>query len=54
MRDGDVQRLREHGLTEEQIWLATFTVSIFNLFARMADAYGLRAPERLGEAIERG
>jgi alkylhydroperoxidase family enzyme len=54
VRDADVERLRVHGFDEEQIWLATFTAGIFNLFARMADAFGLRAPESLIEAIERG
>ena len=44
MTDADTRRLREAGFTDEQVWEATFTVSIFNMFNRMADAFGLEAP----------
>lgn len=44
MRDEDTQTLRTAGLSDEQIWEATFTVSIFSMFNRMADAFGLEPP----------
>lgn len=44
MNDDDIQRLRAAGLSDEQVWEATFTVSIFSMFNRMADAFGLRPP----------
>ena len=40
----DTQRLQSAGFSDEQIWEATFTVSIFNMFNRMADAFGLEPP----------
>ena len=44
MTDKDTQRLHAAGLSDEQIWEATFTVSIFSMFNRMADAFGLEPP----------
>ncbi len=44
MRDEDTQQLRAAGLSDEQVWEATFTVSIFSMFNRMADAFGLEPP----------
>lgn len=44
MTDDDIARLHDAGLTDEQVWEATFTVSIFNMFNRMADAFGLEPP----------
>lgn len=44
MNDEDTQRLLSAGLNDEQIWEATFTVSIFSMFNRMADAFGLEPP----------
>jgi alkylhydroperoxidase family enzyme len=40
-RDTHVERLRQVGWTDEQIFEASFITSIFAYFNRMADAYGL-------------
>ena len=39
--DADLEALRGHGFDEAQLWEATFTAAVFNLFTRMADAFGL-------------
>jgi len=44
MNDDDTQRLHAAGLSDEQVWETTFTVSIFSMFNRMADAFGLEPP----------
>ncbi len=44
MNDEDTERLRAAGLSDEQVWETTFTVSIFSMFNRMADAFGLEPP----------
>jgi len=41
MGDADTAALRAHGFDDAQLWEATFTAAIFNLFPRMADAFGL-------------
>lgn len=41
MNDEDTQRLHAAGFSDAQVWEATFTVSIFSMFNRMADAFGL-------------
>lgn len=43
-RDAHIQRLRNVGWTDEQIFEATFDISLFAFFNRMADAYGLDYP----------
>jgi alkylhydroperoxidase family enzyme len=39
--DADIEALRTVGFDDAQLWEATFTASIFNLFTRMADAFGI-------------
>jgi alkylhydroperoxidase family enzyme len=39
--DGDVNTLRQHGFDDAQLWEIAYTTSIFNLFSRMADAFGI-------------
>ncbi|RIK45604.1 MAG: hypothetical protein DCC58_05840 [Chloroflexi bacterium] len=51
--DADTQALHAAGFSDAQVWEATFTTSIFALFNRMADAFGLEPPEHLLEALER-
>jgi alkylhydroperoxidase family enzyme len=51
--DEDVTSLHAAGLTDEQVWELAFTVSIFNMFNRMADAFGLQTPEQATAALER-
>lgn len=53
MSDGDTARLRDAGFTDEQVWEATFTTSIFAMFNRMADAFGLEPPESSVRALQR-
>lgn len=43
-QDSDVQTMRDVGWTDEQIWEATFEVSMFSFLNRMADAHGLDYP----------
>lgn len=54
MSDADTTRLHDAGFTDEQVWEATFTVSIFNMFNRMADAFGLEPPEATVAQLMRG
>jgi uncharacterized peroxidase-related enzyme len=44
VKDSQVQRLREVGWTDEQIFEASFITALFAFFNRMADAYGLDYP----------
>lgn len=37
----DVQRLRDHGWTEEQIAEAVYVIALFAFFNRVADAFGI-------------
>jgi alkylhydroperoxidase family enzyme len=49
--DADPAALRVHGFDDAQLWEATFTTSLFNLFPRMADAFGLAPPPALATAL---
>jgi alkylhydroperoxidase family enzyme len=42
--DADTDVLRGHGFDDAQLWEAAFTTSIFNLFPRMAEAFGIAPP----------
>ena len=42
--DADTEELRHHGFDEAQLWEVAFTTSIFNLFPRMAEAFGIAPP----------
>jgi hypothetical protein len=53
MTDADVEALRDQGFDEAQIWEATFQTSNFNLYTRMADAFGLIPPKGWTAAFER-
>lgn len=53
MGDADIEALRGHGFDEAAIWEATFTASIFNLFTRMAQAFGIEPPQRMLDALAR-
>jgi alkylhydroperoxidase family enzyme len=44
VRDTDVQKLRDGGWKDEEIFEASFITSLFAFFNRMADAYGLDYP----------
>lgn len=52
MNDDDSLRLRAAGLSDEQVWEAAFTVSIFSMFNRMADAFGLEPPPSAMKLLE--
>jgi alkylhydroperoxidase family enzyme len=45
--DGDIEVLRDHGFDDAQLWEATFTVAIFNLFTRMAEAFDIAPPPEM-------
>jgi alkylhydroperoxidase family enzyme len=51
--DDDIHALRDAGFSDAQVWEMTFTTSIFAMFNRMADAFGLQPPEQLLTALER-
>ncbi len=53
MTDADTAALREQGFDNAAIWEATFTASIFNLFTRMANAFGIEPPQRMLDALDR-
>ncbi len=40
----DTEELRRHGFDDAQLWEVAFTTSIFNLFPRMAEAFGIAPP----------
>ena len=42
--DEQVQGLREVGWTDEQIGEAAYVASLFNLFVRLADTFGIEPP----------
>lgn len=44
VRDTHVEAMRKVGWTDEEIFDAAFTTSIFAFYNRMADAYGLDYP----------
>ena len=46
IQDADVQRMRDAGWTDEEIYEATFDTALFAFFNRMADAYGLDYPSQ--------
>ncbi len=43
--DEDVERLRNLGWNDEQIAEAVYVIAMFALFNRVADAFGLPAPD---------
>ena len=45
MRGADVERLREHGLTDEQILSVTLIACLFNFMTRLADGLGVEVTE---------
>jgi alkylhydroperoxidase family enzyme len=51
MTDRDVEALRASGFDEAQVWEIAFTASAFNLFTRMADAFGIVPPPFMEEAL---
>jgi alkylhydroperoxidase family enzyme len=42
--DEQVQGLRDGGWTDEQIAEAVYVAALFNLFVRLADAFGIEPP----------
>jgi alkylhydroperoxidase family enzyme len=42
--DAQVQELRDHGWTDEQIAETVYDTALFNLFVRLADAFGIEPP----------
>jgi alkylhydroperoxidase family enzyme len=44
--DDQVQGLREAGWSDEQIAEAVYDAALFNLFVRLADAFGIEPPAR--------
>ena len=52
MRRADVERLREHGLTDEQILSVTLIACLFNFMTRLADGLGVDVPEGRQARVE--
>jgi len=46
--DAQMEEVRAHGWTDEQIFEAVFDGALFNFMVRIADAYGLPAPDFSG------
>ena len=42
--DEQVQELREAGWSDEQVAEAVYVAALFNLFVRLADAFGIEPP----------
>jgi uncharacterized peroxidase-related enzyme len=53
MTDEDTISLHAVGFSDEQVWEIAFTTAIFAMFNRMADAFGLEAPEQMVAALQR-
>jgi alkylhydroperoxidase family enzyme len=53
MTDADVEALKAYGFDDAQVWEATFQAAIFNLYTRMADAFGLVPAKKWSAAFER-
>jgi uncharacterized peroxidase-related enzyme len=51
--DDEIALLHAIGFNDAQVWEMTFTISIFAMFNRMADAFGLDVPTHLIEGLER-
>jgi alkylhydroperoxidase family enzyme len=51
--DGDIEGLRAHGLDDNFLWEATFTTALFNMYTRMAEAFGLVPPKQWTSVFER-
>jgi uncharacterized peroxidase-related enzyme len=49
--DADIEALRAHGFDDAQLWEATFTAATFNLYTRMADAFGIVPPPGMVAAL---
>jgi alkylhydroperoxidase family enzyme len=49
--DAETETLRTHGFDDAQLWEATFTVAAFNMFTRMADAFGIVPPPLMAAAL---
>ena len=52
MVEDDVKRLREHGLSDEQILSVVLITCVFNVMTRLADGLGVVFPQRNQEMIE--
>ena len=39
--DAETDELRRHGFDDAQLWEIAYTTAIFNLFPRMAEAFGI-------------
>ena len=53
MEEADVRKLRELGLTDEQILSTVLITCTFNFMTRLADGLGVQVPEGRQEAHER-
>lgn len=51
LSNADTDRLRDLGFSEAQLWEATFTAATFNMYARMADAFGIVPPPHMAAAL---
>ena len=52
MQEADVIKLREHGLTDEQILSVCLIACTFNFMTRLADGLGVEVPEERQEYVE--
>ena len=52
MQEADVIKLREHGLTDEQILSVVLIACTFNFMTRLADGLGVEVPEERQKYVE--
>ena len=52
MQEADVIKLREHGLTDEQILSVVLITCTFNFMTRLADGLGVEVPEERQKYVE--
>ena len=52
MKEADVQTLRAHGLSDEQILSVVLITCTFNSMTRLADGLGVEVPDERREYIE--
>ena len=52
MEEADVIKLREHGLTDEQILSVVLIACTFNFMTRLADGLGVEVPEERQKYVE--
>jgi uncharacterized peroxidase-related enzyme len=51
LTEADTDRLRDHGFSDAQLWEAAFIAASFNMYTRMADAFGIVPPPHMAATL---